>query len=53
MAVEVVGWDEILERDGDRLVEAARLCGAEHGRLQGEGMILLGTVPSFIMGSMS
>jgi hypothetical protein len=45
--------DKILERDGDRLVEAAGLRGAEHGRRQGEGMILLGTVPSVIVRPMS
>jgi hypothetical protein len=29
--VDVVGRDQLFERDGDRLVEATRLCGAEHG----------------------
>jgi hypothetical protein len=33
MAVAVVRRDEILERDGDRRIEAAEFGGAEHGAL--------------------
>jgi hypothetical protein len=33
--VEVIGRDEVLQRDGDRCVEAAGLGGTEHGALRG------------------
>ena len=42
VAVEVVLGNEVLQRDGNRLVEAAGFRRAEHGSLQGEGTILLG-----------
>jgi hypothetical protein len=32
--IEVVGRDELLEGDGDRFVEAAGFCGAEHDALR-------------------
>jgi hypothetical protein len=35
MAAEVVRRDEILERDGDRRIEAAEFGGTEHGALPG------------------
>ena len=35
VAVEVVAGNEGLQRDGDRLIQAAGFCGAEHGRAPG------------------
>ena len=34
MAVEVVRWDEVLQRDGDGLIEAAGFGGTEHRQLR-------------------
>jgi hypothetical protein len=39
VTVDVVGGDEVLERDGDRLVEAAGLAGTDRVRLRGEGRL--------------
>src|SRR5215210_625215 len=33
--IDVIGRDEVFQRDGDRLVEATGLDGAEHGALRG------------------
>src|SRR4051794_34874843 len=41
MAVEVLGWDQVLEGDSDRFIEAARLGGTEHGGLRGTGRMEL------------
>ena len=35
VAVEMVGRDEVLQRDGDRLIEAAGFGRAEHGGAPG------------------
>ena len=34
VAVEVVGRAQVLQRNGDRLIEVVALCGAEHGLLR-------------------
>ena len=39
VTVEVVAGDEVSEGDGDGLLEPTSLCGADHGRLQGERTI--------------
>jgi hypothetical protein len=49
--VEVVGGNEVLERDGNGFVEAARFCGAEHG--SSEASVGLGTVWSLPRGGRS
>jgi hypothetical protein len=35
MAVEVIPRDEVLQRDGDRRIEAAEFGGTEYGALPG------------------
>jgi hypothetical protein len=41
VAIEVIGRDQLLERDGNRFIEATGLCGAEHSELRGEGRVAL------------
>ena len=45
MTEEVLHGNEVLERDGNWLIEATGFGEAEHGRLQGEKMISRRTVP--------